>query len=318
MEFSVALCTYNGERFLLRQLQSIAAQTRLPDELVVCDDKSGDDTPRIVRDFAGAAPFPVHLHLNEVNLGSNRNFERAIGLCAGELIALCDQDDIWRADKLEQLERAFEKHPRAASVFSDAIVVDDADQPFPPNLWPAVGLTRAVQERLGGPQAFATLLSRTPVTGATLAFRARYRPLITPIDEGGPLIHDGWIAVLLAGVAPTVALPETLIFYRRHAEQQTHGAGEGPLIRTTDFYRSHLRQLKVMRLRLAEAGGAFDEGDLPTHLAILDEKIAHLENRLALPANRAARGFRVGRELLSGRYRRHSSGWRSALRDLVF
>src|ERR1019366_197610 len=94
---SVALCTYNGERFLSQQLASIGKQTRLPDELVVCDDSSTDRTVAIVREFAASVSFPVRVFENQRNLGSAANFERAIRLCDGDLIALSDQDDIWYA-----------------------------------------------------------------------------------------------------------------------------------------------------------------------------------------------------------------------------
>ena len=93
--FSVAMCTYNGARFLGAQLASVAAQARAPDELVVCDDRSTDETARVVEEFAAAAPFRVRLHVNERNLGTTRNFERAVSLCEGDLIALSDQDDVW-------------------------------------------------------------------------------------------------------------------------------------------------------------------------------------------------------------------------------
>src|SRR3954470_19039846 len=86
--FSVAMCTYNGARFLGAQLASVAAQTRPPDELVVCDDRSTDETADIVRAFASRAPFPVRLHVNEENLGSTKNFERALSFCEGEVIVL--------------------------------------------------------------------------------------------------------------------------------------------------------------------------------------------------------------------------------------
>src|SRR5882724_11959920 len=93
---SVAMCTYNGAGFLSEQLESIAAQTRLPDELVICDDRSTDESVEIVRNFARHTPFSVRLEMNEENLGSTKNFEKSIGLCQGEIIALADQDDVWR------------------------------------------------------------------------------------------------------------------------------------------------------------------------------------------------------------------------------
>src|SRR5713101_1538304 len=106
MYLSVAMCTYYGARFLQEQLESIAAQTRLPDELVVCDDRSADGSVEIVRNFAKSAPFPVQLEINETNLGAIKNFEKAIGLCEGETIALADQDDIWKPQKLSRLSVA--------------------------------------------------------------------------------------------------------------------------------------------------------------------------------------------------------------------
>src|SRR4029077_8380451 len=110
---SIAMCTYNGARFLPEQLESIAAQTRLPDELVVCDDGSADESAEIVRNFGKNAPFPVRLELNEKNLGATKNFEKAIGLCQGDLISLADQDDVWKPQKLSKLWLVFQENPGA-------------------------------------------------------------------------------------------------------------------------------------------------------------------------------------------------------------
>ena len=101
---SVAMCTYNGEKYLREQLESIALQTRLPAELVICDDRSTDSTSEIIRNFADSAPFPVRFNLNPVNLGGatkgiTKNFEQASRLCTGDLIAFCDQDDVWLPKK---------------------------------------------------------------------------------------------------------------------------------------------------------------------------------------------------------------------------
>ncbi len=90
---SVAMCTFNGGRFLAEQLESIASQTRLPYELVACDDHSTDDTIAILKAFQANAPFPVQIVQNAMRMGSTRNFDQAIGMCSGDFIALCDQDD---------------------------------------------------------------------------------------------------------------------------------------------------------------------------------------------------------------------------------
>ena len=106
---SIALCTYNGERFLSQQLESLAAQTILPDELVICDDASSDSSLRILEDFAQKAPFIVRIFKNPKNLGYIKNFEKAIGLCSMDVIFLSDHDDYWESEKLNQVLKVFDK-----------------------------------------------------------------------------------------------------------------------------------------------------------------------------------------------------------------
>lgn len=114
---SVAMCTYNGEEYLWEQLLSIAEQTRLPDELIVCDDSSTDTTLQILNEFQKMAPFSVRIYCNEAKLGPSKNFEKAITLCSGDVIALSDQDDVWLPRKLERLEKLLEDHLEAGLRF---------------------------------------------------------------------------------------------------------------------------------------------------------------------------------------------------------
>jgi glycosyltransferase involved in cell wall biosynthesis len=120
---SVAMTTYNGEPFLGEQLRSIAAQKRLPDELVVADDLSTDRTWEILEDFARIAPFPVRLHRNEPRLGWRDNFMSVLPRCQSELIALCDQDDVWDHAKLAIAEQAMDESD-ALLFFHDAWLID--------------------------------------------------------------------------------------------------------------------------------------------------------------------------------------------------
>ena len=120
MRVSVALCTYNGAKYLPDQLKSMELQTRKPDELVVCDDRSTDETLDILRAFKKTCLFRVRLYENESNLGSTKNFEKTIRLCHGDIIFLADQDDVWQSGKIERILAAFEEHPDAGYVFSNA------------------------------------------------------------------------------------------------------------------------------------------------------------------------------------------------------
>ena len=104
---SVAMATYNGQEHLRRQLDSLAAQSQFPAELVVTDDASEDDTIATIEAFAKTSPFPVYIHRNENRLGYRSNFMRAANLCRSELIAFCDQDDYWYPDKIKLSVKPF-------------------------------------------------------------------------------------------------------------------------------------------------------------------------------------------------------------------
>ncbi|MFT4918317.1 MAG: glycosyltransferase involved in cell wall biosynthesis, partial [Zhongshania aliphaticivorans] len=97
-KISVAMCTYNGERFLAEQLDSILNQTYKNIELVVVDDVSTDGTLRLLDEYA-ARDGRIRVIRNSENIGFVRNFEKAMGACSGEFIALADQDDIWFPEK---------------------------------------------------------------------------------------------------------------------------------------------------------------------------------------------------------------------------
>jgi glycosyltransferase involved in cell wall biosynthesis len=219
VQVSVALCTYNGSRFLGEQLRSIAEQTTLPCELIICDDGSTDSTPEIVGVFADEAPFPVHFLRNETTLGSTKNFEKALRLCSGDAIALCDQDDLWHKDKIECLARVLENEPDVGGVFSDALLVDENSEPMSKSLWETKRFTSrrqaAVNDRRSAP---LSLLDRNEVTGATFLFRSVFVQAVTPIPS--EWVHDAWIALLIATQAQLRALPARLVSYRLHSAQQ--------------------------------------------------------------------------------------------------
>ena len=214
---SVALCTYNGERFLPEQLDSILNQTRLPDELIVCDDNSSDKTLDLLQAFADTAPFPVKIVQNKSNLGSTQNFLQAIHLCSGTLIALADQDDLWHASRLQHSEKLLLEHPEAGMTFSDGTLIDDHSKPLPGKLWTNFGFSDIIQQRLAAKDYLVCVQLRF-VTGATVLFRTSLRDLCFPVGEGW--IHDEWLAASAPLFSELCPLSEDLICYRLHASQQ--------------------------------------------------------------------------------------------------
>lgn len=212
---SVAMATYNGARYISEQMVSLAAQSWLPDELVVSDDGSSDDTIAVIERFAETAPFPVRILPRGERLGFADNFLRAATACSGDLIALCDQDDAWEPTKLAIGARRIIEDGSLLSMHP-LIVVNEAMKPTG-LIW-TQGITA---DRVYEP------LELDPYNngwGNTMLFR---RELLTLIPAGTrppkpespqhPLSHDTWLYVQAAALGRVSHITEPLIHYRQHS-----------------------------------------------------------------------------------------------------
>lgn len=315
LSLSIALASYNGERYIDEQLDSIARQTRLPDELVIFDDASVDTTPAIVRDFALRAPFPVRFQINSERLGSTRNFETAIRACGGDIIFLCDQDDVWYQQKIALIEERFINDPGAGAVFTDADVVDQDLHPFGPRLWEAVRFIAREQNQVAARDAFSVLLKHFVVTGATMAFRSAYREIVLPISD--LWIHDGWIAMLIGATSHLVALPMPLIAYRQHSANQI-GIPRRDRTRNKTcaaIYGPQVLRYEAARTRLLEFADRFPGSEQNIHR--LDDALIFLGACAAMPAARWRRLPIALHELAAQRYHRYAKGLKSFRKDLL-
>jgi glycosyltransferase involved in cell wall biosynthesis len=319
MKMSVALATYNGAGFLEEQLRSIAAQERTPDELVVCDDGSSDETVAILQRFAAECPFDVRLETNAENLGTRDNFARAVSLCRGDVIALCDQDDVWLPNKLGRLERAFAEDVQVGFVFSNAILIDATAHRLPRRLWQAIHFGRRLQQQVNGGSAVELLVKRNVVTGATMAFRAANRDILLPI--AGNWVHDGWFALLMAAVAPCKSIPEPLIEYRQHTGQQIGVEKKSLSQRFLRAKREGRENLEILagnfeaaHQRLSEFRSRLRDDRV---LWLLEQKIEHLRTRARIRDSAASRLPPLVNELLHGNYARYSENWWAVVQDLM-
>jgi glycosyltransferase involved in cell wall biosynthesis len=321
------MCTYNGARYVAEQLNSIGKQTRPPDELVVCDDRSSDDTVRIVEQFKACAGFPVRIEVNSSNLGSTKNFEKAIFLCQGDLIALADQDDVWLPHKLEIIEREFQRRPAAGLVFSDAEVVDKDMHSLGYRLWMTVGFNEELRSRWRPDIAFDLLLGGCTVTGATMAFRSRFRDIALTIPDDLPMIHDGWIAAIIAAVAELSFIEEPLIKYRQHEQQQLGTRMNdvpGQSERTIKNFWQQLREPDRHTVLMANGERVLgrlrdcsDSFDCCKTIRVLEARLHHMRVRERMPRAKLMRVPQVVRELSTRRYHRYSNGLYSAIKDIV-
>lgn len=315
LSLSIAMATYNGERYIGEQLDSIARQTRLPDELVISDDASTDATVSVVQNFARRAPFSVRLQINRERLGSTRNFEVAITTCCGEIIFLCDQDDIWYPDKIARIEECFVHDLEVGAVFTDADVVDQDLNPLRLRLWKKIRFSSQEQARIAARDATTVLLKHPVVTGATMAFRSVYRDLVLPIPD--VWVHDAWISLLIGATSHLAALPAPLVAYRQHSANQI-----GVMRRKknrgkscAEIYGPKVLCYELARTHLLEFADRFPDTGQQIHL--LDEKLAFLRARAALPDARWRRLPCILRELTALHYHHYAMGLESLCVDLL-
>jgi glycosyltransferase involved in cell wall biosynthesis len=317
---SVALCTYNGARFVERQLRSIFAQDLPPAEVIVSDDGSTDDTIARVRAvFAEHRDSAVALRLIEGDrpLGVTRNFERAVSACTGDLIALSDQDDVWHHDRLSAVVPLFEADPTLLVSHGDARLVDERGEPLGVGLLEA--LTVGVQEHadIRAGRAFSVYVRRNLATGATMLFRRSLLDVALPFP--GEWVHDEWLAIIASASGTITLIDDALIDYRQHGENQI-GVKKPTLgyrIRRMlaprgDRYTALSARAEVLSARLATLVVA------PELLQLARDKARFERLRAGYPAARPRRLLPVFREYRAGSYARLSSqGNVDVLRDLL-
>jgi len=212
MKVSIAMATYNGGRYIQEQLNSIASQTRLPDELVITDDCSTDNTLRLIEDFAQRAPFPVRRYKNSRNMGFAQNFNRAITLCNGDYILPSDQDDNWLNKKIEALLNEIKGHANKPTlVHSDFSLIDQNGCIIRNSFHKMRGkninnynkyIVKSLYHGIG--------------SGCTMLFNRSLVDICLPIPDIG-IGHDHWLlyGAILRG--KVLYLNDQLILHRVHA-----------------------------------------------------------------------------------------------------
>lgn len=206
MRCSVVMATCNGERFLREQLTSLASQTRLPDELIVCDDASNDRTLDILTEFAVSAPFPVRVTARPSRLGVKDNFTDALQRATGEVVFICDQDDVWLPSKIERSLREFARHGVHA-VATDAVICDEELRRVGPTIANAAGLSN----------------------GSCNAYTRQFLHLALPVPDT-PTSYDGWLYSLSRWMKVRADVREVHQLWRRH-DTAVSGWKQSPLRR---------------------------------------------------------------------------------------
>lgn len=222
MIISVALCTYNGEKFLREQLESILLQSVSVNEVIICDDCSTDETVHIINEFLTNYSEIFKLHVNYKSLGTIKNFEKAVSLTTGDLIFLADQDDVWYPHKVEKMVEYFESNKKCQLLFTDGDLINDSGEELNDTIWGKYNFDQ--NKRFVWKyniEAFKELMrGKNKITGATICFNKRLKEIIFPFQMPLGYWHDGWLGLHAAASEGLFFLEESLIKYRIHSNQQ--------------------------------------------------------------------------------------------------
>lgn len=305
-DISVVMCTYNGARYLPEQLQSISEQTRLPAEMVVCDDGSSDHTIRILKEYSASAPFSVRIFQNRPRLGSTSNFDKAIRLARGEFIALSDQDDRWVPQKLERLSAILSGRPEAGGVFSDASLIDSNSRSLDGSLFLKHKFTRS-QKRAFRADPISVLLRHSVVCGATLMLRATVVQCTPPIPASW--VHDGWLAWMVVLNSTLAFSNDRLTEYRVHDGQQLgigSGHPSGGAVAAQESLRAYYQRVANEFAELLSQVQALHLSNHERVIVEIKSKIAFLLREAALSRISTIRAFELA--WLLPQYMRYSRG----------
>ncbi|PSL30329.1 glycosyltransferase family 2 protein [Dyadobacter jiangsuensis] len=259
-KISIALCTYNGEQFLKTQLDSILGQTIDNWELVIVDDVSRDGTWDILQAYA-AGDERFRLFRNDKNLGYNKNFQKALSLCEGEYIAICDQDDRWHPDKLRlQLEAI----GNSFLIYHDSEFIDETGNSMGLKISDKFNFYRG-----SSPEAFLYL---NCVSGHTILMKKELVAKAQPFPEG--FYYDQWLAVNAASAGSIDFVGQVLVQYRQHSRNSTDILARNKMERSLDVKLSEIKRESLWIAQcVAKANGG--TRDLLSRLAVLSESRIH-------------------------------------------
>lgn len=220
MTCSIAMCTYNGEKYIKEQLESIINQSTQPDEIIICDDGSTDRTIDIVKAVLKSWNGRWRVFENEHNLGYKKNFQKAISLCGSDIIFLSDQDDVWNANKIEIMMKVFQDNPYILLAFHDSEIVDDHLNCIKKSFWNILKFNPDNFFK----ENYSRLNYNNVVQGAACGFRKELFELSLPFADEA--VHDEWLALNAVLYGKVWPVRKQLLKYRQTGDNEIGGTKE--------------------------------------------------------------------------------------------
>lgn len=214
-QIDVLLATYNGEKYLKEQIESILNQSYKNIRLIISDDCSKDGTVEIIKQYQ-QKDDRIILYEQPNNLGYVRNFEFLLTKVENEIYMLSDQDDVWKNDKIEKSYKKL-KQEDADMVFTDVEIVDSNLKQIYPSFNKYMKLERKIKKTSGIERQYLY----NCITGCTIMSKKKFIEKIIPFPTNSKyLIHDMWMGLIVAMYGKLAYLDETTLYYRQHGNNQ--------------------------------------------------------------------------------------------------
>lgn len=244
IQIDILLATYNGEKYLKCQLDSILNQTHKNIRLLINDDCSTDNTRAILKEYE-EKDNRIKVKYNEKNLGYVKNFEDLLKRVENKYFALSDQDDFWKEEKIEKsLNKLLEED--ADLVFTDLEPVDEKLNTITPSMVRFMQMDKNIKKH----QDYKVVFLRNCVTGCTILSKKELINEYIPIPTKEPMVHDWWMALIISQIGKITFLDEPTIKYRQHGNNQLGIYGMKNYIQDFDEYREKYIQLKLDQFNL--------------------------------------------------------------------
>ena len=234
---SVAMTTYNGEKYLADQIDSILVQSYSNFELIICDDCSTDTTRTILKAYA-SKDNRVKLHFNKTNLGFKKNFEQALNFCSGQFIALADQDDVWTKNHLEALLSCIGEHDIACS---NSVLVDEKLNSLDTDMKTICHFTSVPEDK--SKLFFYFLFGNNFVQGAASLIRRDFLLKVLPIPDFISF-HDYWFGINAAAGNGIAYLENPTLYYRQHGNNITNNTNK--IFKKVKDVISNVKKMKMI------------------------------------------------------------------------
>jgi len=277
---SVVMPVYNGQKYLKEQLRSLIDQSYCNLEIIVIDDKSTDNSLKIINNLA-SIDNRIKVYENSRNLGLVPNYLKGASFANGEFICACDQDDYWRKDRIEVLKELLERNEENMMAYSDIEICDENLKPIQSSL--GFNETRLKNGYL---RELSFLKNVTP----HMMIRKKVSDIMINISNDAPFMHDHLMLILSAGLGKITYTNEKLVKYRQHSNNQigvfypsvvNKDTIINDLTQKTGYFRNaHFKELKLDLDRIEEFCECLHSGGIIKRLSFMEYYLFLRNNRL--------------------------------------